>query len=45
MDMWILLVGKQSQLLPQPTEVEMGLQVGVKFNTMIFAIIASPTGF
>ena len=30
--MWILPVGKQSQLLLQPTEVELGLQVGVKFD-------------
>ena len=34
--MWVLLpsssVGKQSQLLLQPTEVELGLQVGVEFD-------------
>ena len=27
-------VGKQSQLLLQPTEVELGLQVGVEFDNM-----------
>ena len=33
--MWILQVGKQSQLLLQPTEVELGLQVGVEFDKNI----------
>ena len=28
-------MGKQSQLLLQPTEVELGLQVGVEFDKMI----------
>ena len=28
-------MGKQSQLLLQPTEVELGLQVGVEFDNMI----------
>ena len=28
-------VGKQSQLLLQPTEVELGLQVGVEFDNII----------
>ena len=28
-------MGKQSQLLPKPTEVELGLQVGVEFDNMI----------
>ena len=27
-------MGKQSQLLLQPTEVELGLQVGVEFDKM-----------
>ena len=38
--MWVILpvpsssssIGKQSQLLVQPTEVELGLQVGVEFD-------------
>ena len=28
-------MGKQSQLLLQPTEVELGLQVGVEFDNII----------
>ena len=30
----LLPVGKQSQLLLQPTEVELGLQVGVEFDNI-----------
>ena len=42
--MWVILLssvlllpafGKQSQLLLQPTEVEVGLQVGVEFDKII----------
>ena len=30
------MCGKQSQLLLQPTEVELGLQVGVEFDNTVY---------
>ena len=33
------LVGKQSQLLIQPTEVELGLQAGVEFDKNVVILI------
>ena len=49
--MWVVVVvlvvvtgGKQSQLLLQPTKVELGLQVGVEFdNTSFLMLIWFPT--
>ena len=31
-------MGKQSQLLLKPTEVELGLQVGVEFDKSMFSL-------
>ena len=47
--MWVVLVvvlvtgGKQSQLLLQPTKVELGLQVGVGFDNILTTPFKHPS--